>query len=247
LEQKRCICDYFFDKKGFFSLNDIKDKNINWIEALLQLPPRKRIVSMKDAKDNIIHAFSVSINKYDKKSYIISFNDISDTIEEKLELEKEMVKDKLTLAYNRTYFDKNINRLIKTHKAQNLKTGIIFFDIDFFKNINDTFGHDKGDEVLKDLVKIIKYHIRHSDKLIRWGGEEFLVIAPVHNMDELYIIAEHLRKSVEEFNFGIRKQITCSFGLAVYDENENISVTIKRADERLYKAKKGGRNRVVSD
>jgi diguanylate cyclase (GGDEF)-like protein len=244
LKEHNCICEMFLNKENFFSLDDVKEHQEHWIKTLLELPGRKRIVAMKNSNKEL-HAFSVSINRYDEKNYIVSFSDISDTMTEKLQLEKEVVKDRLTHAYNRIYFDKNIENIISLHKNKNLKTGVIFFDIDFFKKINDTYGHDKGDEVLKDIVKIVKLHIRKDDKLIRWGGEEFIILVPVRNMQELFSVAQNLRKAIQDYKFSVPNTITCSFGLAILEDD--IKETIKQADENLYKAKNSGRNRVVSD
>jgi len=94
------------------------------------------------------------------------------------------------------------------------------------------------------LVQIVKHHIRQDDKLIRWGGEEFIVIAPVNSINELYRIAEHLRVSIAEYEFKNIKHLTCSFGIEIYDY-KNILKTIKKSDEKLYKAKESGRNRVI--
>ena len=244
LKEHRCICDFFIESEDFFSLRDVKPDEANWVEFMLNLPPRKRVVSMLDATSTA-HAFSVSIAKYDNEKYVISFNDITDSMQEKLELQNQMVKDQLTDAYNRIYFDENIEKLLKLHKIKKLKTGIIFFDIDHFKNVNDTYGHDVGDYVLEALVNIIKKHIRNNDKLIRWGGEEFIIIAPINSIDELKRVAEHLRTSVEEHRFNVVEHITCSFGVDIYKDGENILQTIKRADEKLYIAKERGRNMVI--
>jgi len=244
LKEHRCICDFFIESDNFFSLRDVKPDEANWVESMLNLAPRKRVVSMLDAI-LVPHAFSVSIAKYDDEKYVISFNDITDSMQEKLELQNQMVKDQLTDAYNRIYFDENIEKLLKLHKIKKLKTGIIFFDIDHFKNVNDTYGHDIGDYVLKELVNIIKHHIRHNDKLIRWGGEEFVIIAPINSLDELKMVAEHLRVSIKKHKFNIVEHITCSFGVDVYKDKENILQTIKRADEKLYIAKENGRDRVI--
>jgi len=245
LKEHNCICEYFEDKDDFFSLDKIKQGEKNWIESLLNIPLKQRVVYIKD-KDGIAHMFNVNISKYDNETYIVSFNDISDTIREKYQLQKQVVKDKLTDVYNRSYFESNIHKLIKFYKSEDLKLGIIFFDIDFFKSVNDTYGHDVGDYVLKTLADIVKNNIRKTDKLIRWGGEEFIVIASVNNLEELYILAEHLRNKVQDFRFDKVEKITCSFGLAIHKDDIDIYKTVKLADKNLYMAKQSGRNKVIS-
>ncbi|MEA2099755.1 MAG: GGDEF domain-containing protein, partial [Campylobacterota bacterium] len=104
LKEHSCICDKFIHNSNFFSLSDVRD---NWVESLLMLSGRKRIVSMID-KTLVTHTFTVSINKYDENYYIIDFGDISDTMREKFQLQEQVVQDQLTKAYNRVYFDNNI-------------------------------------------------------------------------------------------------------------------------------------------
>ncbi|MBF0264218.1 MAG: GGDEF domain-containing protein [Gammaproteobacteria bacterium] len=151
--------------------------------------------------------------------------------------------DELTGTYNRHYFKENITKILDENQGQ---TGIIFFDIDHFKQINDTYGHDTGDIVLKELAKLVQYHIRKEDKLIRWGGEEFIIIVRVANSEELIEIAEHLRKRVESNTFSEVSDVTCSFGCYLHSETSDIMASVKLADEFLYRAKTEGRNRVAS-
>ena len=238
-----CICNKFLKQSGFFSLADVKESEKGWIDSMLNLSGRKRIVSMLD-NISIPHAFTVSINSYDKKNYVINFSDISDTMSEKLQLQKQVVRDQLTKAYNRVYFAKTIDRLIELNSQENKKTGIIFFDIDHFKDVNDTYGHQVGDDVLKSIVEIVRSHIRSSDKLIRWGGEEFIIVVPANSIEEVYKEAEHLRLSIQQNKFGEVKTLTCSFGISLYIDGD-INESVKKADEKLYEAKESGRNTVV--
>lgn len=152
--------------------------------------------------------------------------------------------DELTGAYNRSYFKENIMNILDKNQGQ---TSIIFFDIDHFKQVNDTYGHDVGDIVLKEITELIQDHIRKEDKLIRWGGEEFVVIVKVGNIKELIEVAENLRRKVASYAFSGVPEVTCSFGCQLHNEAHDIMATLKRADELLYQAKNSGRNRVVSD
>jgi polar amino acid transport system substrate-binding protein len=145
--------------------------------------------------------------------------------------------DQLTKAYNRKKFHEIKNTL------PHPKNAIILLDIDHFKRINDTYGHSKGDEVLKTIVKIIKQHIRKEDYVIRWGGEEFLIIIHDTSQEKGYKIAETLRKKIEKHDFnGI--EVTASFGVKEcedYITEEDINLV----DKALYKAKEK-RNSVVT-
>ncbi|MFT7004232.1 MAG: diguanylate cyclase (GGDEF)-like protein, partial [Sulfurimonas sp.] len=151
----------------------------------------------------------------------------------------------LTGAYNRVYFDKYIERLVLLNKSNDKKTGIIFFDIDHFKSVNDTHGHDIGDKILQAMVQIIKTNIRNSDKLIRWGGEEFILIIPVNSIDEVSKQAEKLRLIIANNEFQTVKNITCSFGVTLHNDLSDIKASVKIADEKLYQAKGQGRNQVI--
>ncbi|WP_193113423.1 diguanylate cyclase [Sulfurimonas marina] len=245
LKKYNCICDRFIEQDSFFHLGKVKDEDeANWIESLLNLSGRQRVVSMLNYSVEP-HAFAVSINNFGENEYIVNFIDITDSMVEKLELKKEANIDELTQLYNRIYFNKNIENILQVNKKHEFKTGIIFFDIDHFKNVNDTYGHDIGDEVLQTVAKLVKKHTRMDDKVIRWGGEEFIVVSAVEHADSLAQIAEHLRIAVEENHFNKVGSITCSFGCQMYDEGNDILETIKKADEKLYCAKESGRNKVI--
>ncbi len=239
-----CICEHFMKLDGFFSLSDVKENEENWIISLLNLSERRRIVSILDA-EGVAHAFFVAINKFDKNNYIINFSDISDTMLEKLQLEDQVNHDQLTSTYNRAFFDHSIQKIIAHHKRDKLLTTIIFFDIDHFKNINDTYGHNVGDKVLIALSNLVKTKIRKSDYLIRWGGEEFIIVTDVKNKEDAVSIAESIRKSIEKLHISGIKKITCSFGIAIHDEDKSIEDTIIRADAKLYESKENGRNRTT--
>lgn len=117
-------------------------------------------------------------------------------------------------------------------------------DIDYFKKVNDTFGHSIGDEVMKAIADIIKANNRDTSYLFRWGGEEFVIIVTEADIEGARIHAERLRKAIEEHAFEKAGTITASFGVAQYMEGDTPDSLLKRADSALYKAKFKGRNRV---
>ena len=243
-KEHECICERFLEQEGFFSLADVKPDEAHWIESLLHLSGRQRIVTMLD-KTSTPHAFSVSINRYNATQFVIDFADISDTMFEKLQLQRQVIHDPLTGAYNRNYFDKSITALMQMHRDSGSETGLIYFDIDYFKRVNDTYGHAVGDAVLQQIVLIINAHSRDSDKLVRWGGEEFLMVVPTRSLTDLEQQAENLRRSIEENRFESIAELTCSFGVTVHQPEEAVEETVKRADRALYDAKARGRNRVI--
>ena len=156
---------------------------------MLSLPEKERVVDMIDDK-LISHAFSVSINKFEDDSYIISFTDISQTIIESNSLRRKATHDKLTGALNREYFDMHIQGIIE--EAHPEKLGLIICDIDHFKLVNDTYGHNRGDIILQEFTKVISKSIRESDYLVRWGGEEFIVLIKISDVDSLEKVSEKI-------------------------------------------------------
>ena len=125
---------------------------------------------------------------------------------------------------------------------------LIFFDIDFFKKVNDTFGHDVGDQVLIEVVQTAGEQIRKTDSLYRTGGEEFVVLVPNTNLEQSAILANKIRQAIEEHEFETVGRVTVSMGCAMFDKKseDGAADMFKRADEALYRAKKNGRNRVFT-
>jgi len=122
----------------------------------------------------------------------------------------------------------------------------LLVDIDFFKHVNDNHGHLVGDEVLKTFSSLINQHIRQSDVVCRWGGEEFMILLPDTDLSSAMKMAESLRQRVEVHLFETVGQITCSIGVAEFDPEKKIDDLLIRVDDNLYRAKESGRNKVVS-
>ncbi len=153
--------------------------------------------------------------------------------------------DHLTGLYNRRYIMEKIENEFISYKRNKKKFSLIMADIDFFKRINDAFGHDCGDHVLKVVSKSLQDAMREQDFVSRWGGEEFLLLLPETDIEGGRILAERIRKIVEEqiieYN-GIQVSITMSFGVTVNEDYEMIEDIIKKADNALYQGKGQGRN-----
>jgi diguanylate cyclase (GGDEF)-like protein len=157
-------------------------------------------------------------------------------------------QDSLTGAYNKRYFDEALAREIRRARQAGAPFGLIVFDVDHFKKINDTHGHVAGDTVLKGVVDTVKARLRRDDLLCRIGGEEFALILPNATDSLARQIAEEARAAVEgsEYSFeGTRIPVTLSLGVAVLSGGDVPETVHKRADEALYAAKRGGRNRVA--
>ena len=165
-----------------------------------------------------------------------------DTYNVKHQLEDSLVLDSLTKVFNRHKFQSITDGRKFTFENSDT-VSILMADIDFFKKVNDTYGHDMGDQVLKSVASVIKSCTRSNDYIIRWGGEEFLVIMPNCPINEGINVAERIREKVAISDNEVCP-ITISLGVASYD-GENYENAITEADMALYKAKEGGRHKVV--
>ncbi|WP_417333598.1 diguanylate cyclase [Halarcobacter sp.] len=225
---------------------DIFENSENWISKLSELNEIDRTVKIEN-KDGEDRVFTINIDDYEQKGehYVISFTDITELKEKSNLLEYQANHDQLTGLFNRQKFNEIFKKEIKREKRYNNNLSLIIFDIDNFKNFNDDFGHNVGDEVLKIISKVLLENIREHDSVARWGGEEFLVLLP--QTDELGAknVAEKIRKAIESYKRDdIPRQITASFGVTRFKKDDNETSILKKADDALYKAKKEGKNRV---
>ncbi|ADK83298.1 diguanylate cyclase [Sediminispirochaeta smaragdinae DSM 11293] len=162
-----------------------------------------------------------------------------------IELKRISVKDELTGLYNRRKIDDLLKHEWERTIRYKTKFTVIMMDIDHFKKINDTYGHDAGDLVLKKLSRILLDNIRKADSCGRWGGEEFLIICQEADCHQSLILAERFRDTISKHRIPDLPSVTASFGIASSEESSSIQTLLKAADSRLYEAKLQGRNRVV--
>ena len=166
------------------------------------------------------------------------------------ELKKTSYSDFLTGLANRRYILQHLEHEKNMSERQTNVFSIILGDIDHFKNVNDTYGHDHGDLVLQAIAGILTETLRKVDIVSRWGGEEFLILLPAIDAQGSSLVAERLRQAIEQMkiqdkNFVIR--VTMSFGVATWKKTDNsIDAFVKQADDNLYRAKEEGRNRIIS-
>lgn len=155
--------------------------------------------------------------------------------------------DHLTGILNRYSFNVILKQEINLMKRRRSLLSLLIFDIDHFKRVNDKFGHDAGDYVLKKLSELISNGMRNSDAFFRIGGEEFAVVADETKIEQAKILAEKMRNIVNSYDFDKVGKVSISIGIAEYRENETQEAFFKRADNALYTAKKQGRNCVIAD
>jgi len=175
---------------------------------------------------------------------------LRDSVQTSMEL---AVTDALTGLYNRRYMESHVGTLVDRSAARGKSLSVLLLDIDYFKAINDTYGHDAGDDVLRDFSDRLRACIRGIDLACRYGGEEFVVVMPDTDIGVATMVAERIRRRVAGDMFAIHNgqksiEVTISIGIAARSTPEDTAAMIlKRSDEALYRAKRDGRNRVVAD
>ncbi|MGI6049615.1 MAG: GGDEF domain-containing protein [Acetivibrionales bacterium] len=157
-------------------------------------------------------------------------------------LESITLYDLLTDVYSRRYFFELLKGEISKAQRKEYMFSVIMFDVDHFKKVNDTYGHDKGDYVLKTIADIVKSSIRKADALSRIGGEEFTILLPDTNIDKATALAERVRRSVEDYKFDVVGRATISLGVTEFKADDSSDTLFKRVDEAMYLAKNSGRN-----
>ncbi len=183
---------------------------------------------------------------YDQNKQIIQYMAIWHDITNKKKIEEISVTDQLTQLYNRFKLEKVFDAEIPRVKRYKRPLSLILLDIDYFKSVNDNFGHNVGDEILKDVANILKNSVRKIDVIVRWGGEEFIIIALETSLSDSLKLAEKIRKKIENFEFKVIGKKTATFGVSTFMQNDTRESLIKRADEALYEAKNSGRNKVLT-
>lgn len=214
--------------------------------------------------NNIYMIMATPVNKQESTYVIETIRDISDCkifdfVEDKTvsklkktlsEINRLIVIDELTKCYNRRYINEKLPIDIESAKANKLPLSIAMIDIDYFKLINDKYGHLLGDLVLKDIIDVIKNNIRRkNDWIARYGGEEFLILFKDSSKEDAYNLSKRIKSVVENSIFkydDIEINITISIGIAsLSSEIDDMDKLIRKADENLYKAKRSGRNYII--
>ncbi len=221
------------------------------------------LVEEADTK-RLVHALEMGVNDYlirpiDRNELIARVRTqlrrkrYSDRLRHNLDMSVELsVTDQLTGLSNRRYMATHLNTLLAQASESGRTLSFLILDIDYFKAVNDTYGHDSGDEVLREFAKRIVHNVRNIDLACRYGGEEFVVIMPDTDLAFAHMVAERLRQQVAQVPFPIQKEpgkleITISIGVTTSEgKDDTAEALLRRADQALYKAKRDGRNRVVS-
>lgn len=212
----------------------------------------------------LVHALEMGVNDYlvrpiDRNELVARVRTqlrqrrYSERLRQKIDMSAEYaITDQLTGLYNRRYMASHLATLIGSASEAGRQLSLLILDIDYFKSINDTHGHDVGDQILREFAKRIVQNVRNVDLVCRYGGEEFVVIMPDTDQSFAYMVAERLRQHVASVPFPIDRapgsvNVTISIGVTTSDGTESSAdVLMRQADQALYRAKRDGRNRVVA-
>lgn len=186
---------------------------------------------------------SISALNINENNYFVGLvRDVSERVKAREALEKLSVTDFLTNTYNRRYFIKKLEEEIERSKRTGRDFSLAMLDIDWFKTINDRFGHNAGDHVLKSIADFIKNRIRSADCLARWGGEEFMILLTDTSITKAHGLLEELRQGISKISITGVDNFTGSFGAVGYTPDDTADTMVHKADNMMYEAKSAGRN-----
>ena len=236
----QCICDLFAKEEGYLQSQIANDY---WVEYVINTPDKAHKAKIVFLGKTYFFSVSAALISKEKNHYSIVFSDITKEENYQKELLNLSTKDTLTGINNRHFFDQKLQEEFSRVVRYEHPLSLIMLDIDFFKRINDEYGHDVGDTVLIEYTKLISEMLRKTDFFCRVGGEEFIIILPYTTLSEAKNLAEKLRYNVEMTKKVL--PVTMSFGVTHYQKNDTILSLLKRVDKALYKAKESGRNCVI--
>lgn len=203
------------------------------------------VIEIKNLQKNLIEKKYIIFTLLLLFSFIIIFT-IKILKQNKLYKKLSQI-DVLSGLFNRRFLVNRMDEEISKYKRDKTPFSILLIDIDYFKAVNDKYGHAKGDDVIKKISNLMHIYTRNTDICARWGGEEFIILATNTNLFGALKLAETFREVIEKNDFDIKIPLTISTGVSTYKEGQEQELVLKIADERLYKAKKDGRNRVEFD
>ncbi len=220
-----------------------------WIRAIVDDPlDREHVLHIINPRhpSQKCNAYVAAFNRFPVPGKcLVTLTDVTAFEYEKLGLEDQAATDPLTGVLNRRRFMALLREEERRASEGGRGFSLIMFDIDHFKTVNDRYGHDVGDSVLREITGVVQDNVRGTDRLSRWGGEEFMILAAESDVRRARRVAERLRRKIEAFDFtGVPTVVTSSFGVTQYRPDEALEDFIKRVDQALYKAKQSGRNRV---
>jgi len=242
---KKELLEFFQEVPGCEDCLDKYTFGKRWISSLYEGKKKNNKVKVLSKADSLNHYYQIKVSKFNTDEYILNLTDISSLESEIHDLERSADYDPLTNVYNRVKIMK-VFKDLKYSSKHNEMMSLILFDIDKFKTINDTYGHNVGDKVLVELASLVNGMLREGDLMARWGGEEFIILLSGVSIEKAKVMTERIRKEIASYPFDTVKKVTCSFGVTEFTNSDDQIKFLERADQALYEAKETGRNRVVT-
>jgi diguanylate cyclase (GGDEF)-like protein len=233
------------------NVTNIKDEIVSFD---LENSDMNELVTLQNKLINAASSIETEMNEVNKKlstgeDHVKNLeNKVQDLESQLVEAKKEAIIDHLTGLLTRRAYDTEIKMIDKNFERENIQYAIIFFDLDYFKKINDTYGHDAGDTVLKTFSKILKSQTRENDILARYGGEEFVATVEYKLRREILQYLKRIKAIVKDNSFNYKNQkikVTFSAGVVLRNDHKNYEHAIQKADILLYRAKNDGRDKIV--
>ena len=239
------VASLFIEEEGCLGKHSLGK---NWLEKIENKKDDNIKVKLLNQENKEHYYFHIKVSKIaGTNQYLLLFHNITKIEGEKNKIIKLAEHDALTGIYNRVKLNSIFPDLFYiSNRYHEKQFSIILFDIDHFKRINDTYGHNVGDSVLIELTYTIKNLLREDDIFVRWGGEEFVVILQNTKLTEAKKLSSRLRLSIAEHPFIHVGRVTCSFGVTEIRDGDTQILILERVDQALYEAKESGRNQVVS-
>ncbi len=233
-----------FVSRLFKEIQTDETRHMESIDWVTRVNPERHI-RVQAKHDKLSQTFTMYVTKVDDDLYMLDFHNISKIIAEKNQIVERVEMDPLTHIYNRKKFDTTLTETIRHAQIYEKTFCVILFDIDDLKKINDTHGEDAGNNILIQTATLIRNTLRNSDMFARWQGGTFAVLSESCSLKEGEGLANRLRNEIASFSFPVVGSVTCSFGVAEYQQGESAEKLMKRADIALYRSKKEGKNRVT--
>jgi len=236
----KSISSVFVNYGDFFYPED----EYNWINEIKNLDDDQRVISMIN-EESEPQAFIMSIREMEDTGHsIIIFTEITNITIKKNEFQYKAYTDELTKIGNKTYFEDELTKEFKRSYREKKPLGVVLFDIDYFKKLNDIHSHKIGDEILIELANIVKQNISQNDILARWCSDKFIQLLPNTSREHTLIVVNRLKKLIENHIFKNDIKITCSFAIANIDNKHTKEEIINEAEQSLYDIKHTSRNKI---